>query len=403
MIQKDRYLRELLFVAKDVPALGYKTYKVATTTRTETPPKVDNAELMIEPSSLANEFYNITFDHQTGWLKSIFSKLTGKEILNGPGNELQILEDKPAAWDAWNIGLTGVKYPSKFVGEEMIENGPVRVVFRLKHEYLKPGVKKEFPTEDFPTSFFTQDIILYNGIDRIDFTTNADWWEEKTMLKVAFPLMFTDTVATYEIPYGSIRRSTRLRDSWEKAKVEVPAQRWADVSTQDYGVSLLNKSKYGYDIKGNVMRLSLLRSPKWPDPLADRGKHSIEYTLYYHKGRVADGNTVRRGYEINNPLIPVFTDVHKGSLPLQESFVSLRPSNLVLTSIKKAEDSDAWIIQWYEANGSDATAELLLPKAPKKVMLTNTMEEDGKEIPFARNVVIVETKKNALKTVKVIF
>ena len=92
-----------------------------------------------------------------------------------------------------------------------------------------PGIKKSYPTEDFPSSFFTQDIILYSGIDRIDFMTNVDWWENKTMLKVAFPLAVQDTIASYGIPYGIIKRSTQSRDTWEQAKTEVPALRWADV------------------------------------------------------------------------------------------------------------------------------------------------------------------------------
>ena len=125
------------------------------------------------------------------------------------------------------------------------------------------------------------------------------------MLKVAFPVAVKDEKATYEIPFGSIERSTGSGDSWQKAKVEVPAQRWADLSQDDYGVSLLNRAKYGHDIKGGTIRLSLLRSPKWPDPTADRGKHTIEYALYPHAGRWRDAGTFRRGAEYDAPLLPM--------------------------------------------------------------------------------------------------
>ncbi|MBI3787122.1 MAG: alpha-mannosidase, partial [Ignavibacteriales bacterium] len=292
---------------------------------------------------------------------------------------------------------------SHFRRMEIIEKGPVRIVLRLYRDYLKPGTKKEFPTEDFPSSFFTQDIILYNGIDRVDFKTDVDWWEEKTFLKVAFPLAVSDTAATYEIPYGTIRRSTQLRDSWEKAKVEVPAQRWADVSQNGYGVSLLNRSKYGYDIKGNTIRLSLLRSPKWPDPTADRGKHSIEYSLYPHKGNWKDANTVQRGYEYNYPLVVTTTDAHKGKLPEAKSFVELSPSNLVLTTIKKAEDSNAWVVQWYDAEGKDTEGTLTFPQAPKKIVTSNFLEADGTPIEVTKNSAKIRTKKNSVVTVKVYF
>jgi alpha-mannosidase len=279
----------------------------------------------------------------------------------------------------------------------------VRATLRLYRDYLKPGTKKDFPTENFPSSFFVQDIVLYDTKDEIDFVTNVDWWEDKTMLKVAFPLTVRDTVATYEIPYGTIRRSTQMRDSWEKAKVEVPAEQWADVSSGAYGVSLLNNSRYGYDIKGNTMRLSLLRSPKWPDPTADRGKHSIEYALYPHRGTWKEAQTIRRGYEFNNPLIAVVSSAHPGTLPASLAFVSVAPSNLVLTSIKKAEDSDALIIQWYNADSKDANASIKLPRKPQHVLKTDFLEHDGEALEASGDSLSVPTAGNSVVTIKVSF
>jgi len=240
-------------------------------------------------------------------------------------------------------------------------------------------------------------------VDRIDFATDVDWWEEKTMLKVAFPLTVSDTVASYEVPFGTIERSTQMRNSWEQAKVEVPAERWADLSQNDYGVSLLNNSKYGYDIKGNSIRLSLLRSPIWPDPTADRGKHHIEYSLYPHSGRWRDASTLQYGYDFNYPLLAVVTDKHAGKLPAEESFVKVSPSNIVLTTVKKAEDSDAWIIQWYDAKGVHGEATVTLPMTPKKVVMSNFMEDDGAPVPFEKNVLKVHTMPNSVVTVKVTF
>jgi alpha-mannosidase len=397
-IQQSRYEREILFIASRVPSLGYQVFELR-----KQRPSQRSTNLSITPSTVENSLFRVAVNPSTGWVQSIVDKRNGRELLAGPGNELQLLADYPKAWDAWNIGLTGVKYPSKFRKAEIVERGPVRAVLRLYRDFLKPGVKKEYPTEDFPSSFFTQDIILYAGVDRIDFKTDVDWWEEKTMLKVAFPVTVSDTVATYEIPFGTIQRSTQVRDSWEKAKVEVPAQRWADVSQNDYGVSLLNKSKYGYDIKGNTMRLSLLRSPKWPDPTADRGKHSIEYALYPHAGSWREANTVQRGYEYNNPLVAVMADAHKGTLPSVHSFVQLGPSNLVLTTIKQAEDSNAWIVQWYESKGQTTEATLVLPQPPKNVVKSNFLEEDKEPLQFNKNTLKVETKKNAVVTLKIYF
>ena len=399
IIQKGKYRREIIFVADNVPSMGYKTVVLR-----KQKPSAKNVNLAVSDSSLENKFFRVTIDPDSGWVKSIIDKRNGKEILTGYGNRLQLLEDKPTAWDAWNIGLTGVEYPSRFRKCELVERGPVRVVLRITRDFLKPGVKKMFPTEDFPTSFFTQDIILTDKIDRIDFKTDVDWWENKTMLKVAFPVAVFDTVATYEIPYSFIQRSTTLKRKLDRGKWEVPALRWADISEKDWGVSLLNNSKYGYDIKGNVMRLSLLRSPKWPDPTADRGDHTIEYALYPHTGNWKQSKTVQRGYEFNNPLVTIITGVHKGKLPKSYSFVKLKPENLILTVVKKAEDSpDAWIFQWYDSKGKDTQAVLTLPISPSKVFMSNFLEEEKTPIIPERNVVKVNTGKNKIITIKVYF
>jgi alpha-mannosidase len=398
VLTNGKYDRELIFVARDVPELGFAAFELQ-----ERRPGPTYSALGASGWKIANALYAITVDSTSGWVSSIVDIKNNRELLSGPGNELQLLEDLPTEYDAWNIGWTGVRFPTSFRSGKIVEQGPVRTVLRLERDYLKPGRKKEFPTEEFPTSFFTQDVILYDGLDRIDFVTDVDWWEDKTMLKVAFPLTVQDTVATYEIPYGTIRRSTQMRTSWEKAKVEVPASRWADVSAGGYGVSLLNTAKYGYDIKGNTIRLSLLRSPKSPDPTADRGKHTIEYSLYPHEGSWQTARTVQRGYEANVPLIAFVNNQHTGPLPSRHSFVRLSPDRLVLTSIKKAEDSDAWVIQWYNPGDRDVKAAIELPKQPKRVVLSDFSEVDGLEVPFFGKTVEVNTGRNAVVTLKCTF
>ncbi|HEX9656404.1 MAG TPA: glycoside hydrolase family 38 C-terminal domain-containing protein [Bacteroidota bacterium] len=397
-VSSDRYDREVFFMASGIPSLGYSTCVLRKTKPSPTP-----SALKVTGSSLENEYFAVSIDPETGWVKSILDKRKGSEVLAGYGNELQLLEDRPSAWDAWNIGLTGRKYPSRFRGTEVVEAGPVRVVLRMRRDYLKPGVQKDFPTEDFPSTFLTQDIVLGAGVDRIDFRTEVDWWEDKTMLKAAFPLSVSDTIATFDIPYGTIRRSTRTHTSKEKAQFEVSAQRWADVSQRDYGVSLLTKTKYGVDIKGNIMRLSLLRSPLWPDPTADRGKHEIEYALYPHAGSWRDAGTTRKALEFNRPLIAVVTTEHKGTLPPSGSFVAIIPSNVILTSIKKAEEGSAWVVQYYEAEGISTEATLTLPSEVKKAVTSNFLEEEGEPVPFQGREVKLRTRANSVVTVKVWF
>ncbi len=389
--------REVLFMAPKVPSLGYATFELR-----RNPPRAKfPGTLTVTESALENDAFRVALDPASGWIRSIVDKRTGREVLAGPANRLQLLEDKPEAWDAWNVGLTGTEYPSTLRSIEVVERGPVRVVLRVKRDFLAPGTKKEAPTEDFPSSFFTQDIVLYAGSDRIDFITRVDWWEQKTMLKVAFPVAVTSDVATFEIPNATIERSTGLETPQEQAQVEVPAQRWADLSQADHGVSLLNAAKYGYDVKGNTLRLSLLRSPVWPDPTADRGKHVIEYALYPHAKGWREAGTVRRGYELDHPLLVARTGRHAGALPAEQSFVRLAPDSLVLTSIKKAEDSAAWVVQWYDAHGDGAAATLTLPAAPARAVTSDFLEADGAPLAVEGRGVKAPTGRRATVTVKV--
>ena len=397
-VRTGRYQREIIFLARDIPSMGYAVYELRKQAPAET-----RSPLRVTPEGLDNEWLSIRVSQTTGWIESIRDKRADREILSGSGNRLQVLEDIPSAWDAWNIGLTGVEYPTTFREARVIEEGPVRVVLRLHHDVLKPGEEGYFPTEKFPTSFFTQDIILYAGMDRIDFTTEADWWEDRTMLKVAFPLAIEESVATFEIPYGTIERSTVPQNPVEEAKFEVPALRWADLSGPDYGVSLLNASKYGYDAEGNVLRLSLLRSPRWPDPTADRGSHSIRYSLYPHAKGWQEAGTVRRGYELNAPLLATFADRQDGQLPLRHSFVELSPAPLILTSIKMAEESNSWVLQWYNTQDVSVQATLQLPRRPTRVYISNFLEEEITPLRVDGTAVVLETEAHSVVTLKAYF
>lgn len=245
--------------------------------------------------------------------------------------------------------------------------------------------------------------MLWNGLDRINFETNVDWWEEKTMLKVAFPFAIESKFATFDIPFGTIRRSTGNETPAEKGQIEVPMQRWADLSADGAGVSLITLSKYGLDAKGSTLRLSLLRSPKWPDPLADRGKHRIAYALYPHRGPWSEAVTTRRAFEYNAPLIALATTGHPGARAARAPFVTVAPDNLVLTTLKQSERGDAWIVRWYDAAGKDSVAEISLPKAPKKAVLSNFLEEDGAPVAVEETRLRVPTGHDGVVTVKVTF
>ena len=189
----------------------------------------------------------------------------------------------------------------------------------------RPGIRV---TRSWQSSKFVQTISLKG--DQVDVENDIDWHERHVLLKAAFPLAASSGFATYEIPYGSIERPTTRNNSWEKAQFEVPAMRWADLGDGKQGLSVLNQGKYGYDAVGNVLRLTLLRSPTWPDPEADQGHHHFHYALYPHAGTWKDALTVRHGWEYDYPLTAVVTTAQPGSLPAEHSFASVSPENVVL-------------------------------------------------------------------------
>jgi alpha-mannosidase len=219
---------------------------------------------------------------------------------------------------------------------------------------------------------------------------------------VAFPLSAHSDKATFEIPYGSIERPTTRNTPAEQAKFEVPAQRWADLSDTKHGFSLLNDSKYGYDVRGNVLRLSLLRSPEWPDPHADEGHHEFTYSLYPHGGTWRE-KTVRRGYELNYKLLAVPSQKHQGTLSSEHSFVRVEPDNVVLTAIKKSEDDDFIVLRFYEWAGKEADVKLQLPPGAQSASETDLMEKPIADLTVHNDAVTVHTKPYEIKTLKVRF
>jgi len=189
---------------------------------------------------------------------------------------------------------------------------------------------------------------------------------------------------------------------------EVPAIRWGDISNATQGFSLLNASKYGYDAKDNVIRLSLLRSPQMPAPdnhIADQGLHEFTYALYAHAGDWKSGGTMRQGYELNYPLIAAVEQAHRGTMPAKYSFARIEPGNVILTVMKKAEDDNGIIFRFYEFEGKPAQVKLTLPKAATSARETNLMEKHEKEIALGAGgrELTVAAGPYEIKTVEVIF
>jgi alpha-mannosidase len=350
----------LLVKASDVPALGYTVLHVVPETQAA------QTDLIARETTLENSLVRVKVDPNTGCITSIYDKTTQFESIagSGCGNELIAFRDTPKEYDAWNIDADFEKDLTRIDRTEsvkLIEQGPLRATIRV--------------TRNWQNSKFVQDISVYAQLKRVDISNDIEWHETHVLLKAAFPLAASGPEATYEIPYGTITRPTTRNNSWEAAKFEVPALRWADLGDGKHGFSLINESKYGYDAKENVLRLSLLRSPKSPDPDADQGHHHFSYSLYPHAGDWKQALTMRRGYEFNYELEGFQADAHGGRLGANHSYVDVTAENVVLTALKKTEDGDGLLLRFCEWAGKSGEAEIAVPEGAVSARLTNLMEE----------------------------
>jgi alpha-mannosidase len=317
-----------------VPSMGYAVLSME-----ENHPVAISEMIIVEEDRMENQYYRIHFN-EVGQMTSIYDKRGDREVLakNERGNVFQVFEDKPLAFDAWDIDIY---YQEKMlevqdlVERTVEEEGPLRGVLRL--------------TWRFGDSTITQRVTLYRRSPRIDFRTHINWCEQQALLKAAFPVAVRSTRATYEIQFGNVERPTHWNTSWDYARFESVGHKWVDLSEGDYGVSVLNDCKYGHDIKDNVIRLTLLKSAIAPDKTADKGEHVFTYSLLPHSGDWRKGNTAREAYELNFPLLvePVENE-QKGTNPPQFSLAALSAEHLILETVKKAEDGEGWIFRLYE-------------------------------------------------------
>ncbi len=341
--------RALLFSVEDIPSVGYQLYWLC--------PTDSPAEEQSFPQQwvLENAALRVTIASETGDLKAVFDKNQQRPVLSGPGNHLQFFTDKGQYWDAWNIDPDYAQHQlpgAKLESIQWLGNGPLQQRIRV--------------VRSIGQSQFCQDYVLEQDSPLLRIETTVDWQERQVLVKAAFPLTVQSEFATYEIPCGAIERSTlpnpQPLSEAEKAKWEVPALHWADLSDQDYGVSLLNDCKYGYDAQPDQLRLTLLRSPNWPDEGCDRGFHQFTYTLYTHEGNWKAANTVHRGYELNRPLrslvLPITKSSTKGQLLPQGQLLDLGAENLILMALKPTEeDGKNWVVRCYECYGKHAHLE----------------------------------------------
>lgn len=329
----------LIFHAKGIPSCGYTVYSL-------TGAEEDSGNQSMEGPAgkcpgpwngfFENEWYRAEFNDKME-LVSLIEKETGCQLLKEGrvGNQLLTFEDRPMNWDNWDVDLFYQRKPYEadcVTAPVLKEWGPVRTVVSIAYR--------------FAGSLVEQDIVFYPNLPRIDFVTRADWRDHHVLLRVHFPARINAARASYEIQFGNVERETTSNHSWDTAKFEVCAHKWADLSENGLGLSLINDCKYGHSIKDGEMGLTLIKSGTYPNENADIGIHEFTYSIYPHKGRWQEARTVEMAYDLNSPLVSALLP-YAGTGEAW-SMVSVDQPGCFVEMMKKAEDGNGYILRIYE-------------------------------------------------------
>ncbi|HEX2118569.1 MAG TPA: glycoside hydrolase family 38 C-terminal domain-containing protein, partial [Acidimicrobiales bacterium] len=359
-----------------VPPLGYAVVERAATAGAE--------PVEVGQGWIANDHLRVEWD-AAGRLTSILDLDHDREVLapGRAGNVFHLHQDRPAEYDAWDVDRNYLHDYEELAGPAAIDLLDSGVRFRLA----------------FGGSSIDQTVVLSGR--RIDFVTEVDWHERHRFLKVAFPVAVHTDRATYEIQFGHVSRPTHENTSWEQARFEVCAHRWADLSEAGYGVALLNDCKYGYDVRRNVLRLSLLRGPTAPDPECDQGHHRFTYALYPHAGDPFTGGVLQEASALNTPLAILPVDTHPGRLPPSMSFVSVDDPAFVVVAVKRADDgSGDVVVRGYESHGGHRRARLHVALPFTAASRTDVLERPGQALQVDGSDVCLSLRPFELVTVR---
>jgi alpha-mannosidase len=318
----------------------------------------------------------------------LYDRKADREIipLGKKANQFVVFDDKPIYWQAWDVEVYHLDT------REELESSSTSITADKYHRVSVTTESKISSKSSMRVTISLSATFDQSVYSSVECTAEVDWHENMKFLKVEFPVDIRNTEASYETQYGIIRRPTHYNTSWDMAKFEVCCHKFADLSEHAYGVSILNDSKYGFATVGNVMRLSLLRSPKAPDDTADMGKHTIRWAIMPHEGGLG-AKTVRAAFNFNNPL-KLF--VAKPDSPMLGPFpITLKgDDSLVLDAIKRGEDDEdistrelptrkgrSVIIRIYDSLGGRSRGTVQTIWKVSKVFKTNLLEDDEEEVP----------------------
>lgn len=328
----------------------------------------------------------VTFD-QIGRITSFFHKGSGRELVapGGALNSILIGEDIPSAWDSWDIDLDHklkIGVERRLISRKVTADGPLQL--RIRHLY-KLGTG----------STLTQDVVFHAICERVDFETAVDWNEKHRLLKAGFDISVMANAARHEIQYGHLERPTHQNLAQDRAKFEVAAHKWTDISENGFGVALLNDCKYGIGVDGSTLRLSLLKAGTHPDPRGDRGRHLMTYSMLPHACAFSVEAVVRPAYELN---IPVTAVVAGAGTKARASLLTLDGPGVIVESVKWAEKAGGFVVRLYEAGGTGCIVKVRFGVPVRSVSETNLLEEQPRRLALKNAAVSLPMRAFEIKT-----
>jgi len=366
-----------------LPALSRVSLEECTVSDADTP-----GEILVSTRSLENELLRVEFSGD-GMITSIYDKQVQRQVLadGAFGNRLSLYAESGDAWDfAIDFDQVPPAHPILKTCEPL-RDGPQGM---LRCVYETPG-----------GSMITQDVVLLSGSRRIDFRTCVDWRESSTMLRTSFATDIRANDVVCDIQFGTLHRPITSNTTWDAAKHEIAAHKWVDLSEPGYGVALLNDCKYGYRVKGGILDLNLLRSPHFPDPVADQAEHEFTYSLLPHMGDHVAGEVMRAGYDLNIPIRLVQGQAKGMSIERQPSWMTVDTSSIIVETIKQGQDGSSMIVRLYESSGTRTPAALTFSLEVAAAELVDLMEQNGELLTVKDNSLTLVFKPFEILTLKI--
>ena len=379
----------VVFEAKALPPLGMKAYSFAKAT----PVKGVCAAVTEKDGEITLETaQNIVTVDALGRLSRLYDKRAGREALSAPANDIRLFRDGPQGEDAWNIYDLYKKRPVDCewdVKLALTENSAFRAVVHVEKRIEKCVV--------------SQDIVVYQDSPVVDFKTKIDWQVRHTVMRVYFPANVKSQTAAYEVGFGTFLRPTIANTPYDQSKFEVCAHKFADLSEGDYGVSVINDCKYAHDCVDNTLGITLLRGTTHPDTMADLGEHEINYAIYPHTGDWRAAQTARKGHEFNNAATVLPAPAAAAQKLGGKGLLSVDNENIIVDTVKRAEDGNGYIVRAYECNGNRGTAALTFARALKAAAEVDLVEESPTAADFAGDTLRFAFTPYEIKTFRIQF